>query len=455
MPSGDGQLREHSRPVAARWALVAVLLTGSMAPWYTLHLFPILTFGTEKINLLDVLAACAVLLALPAIVRALLSGRRELLWVCGFITYMAIPFIFGLVAPGGAFFAIREARAFPFYALALAFTTGDYTAQDFRRFAHVFVIGTVTAIVAVIAHLGWRMPLPGYPDLTTSSPWLHVQYLEWTVPLVAFQLSLSEALAGSSISARLASAAAAALVAWYGLATAERFVQFLLVSTLVVLLCLPTFGAIRPRRMVLALVALSLLGFWAAVSGVTWLSIPVKSTLFRWSQAFADNSLNFRIQEVVDNFPRFHLHPLFGEGLGGLVLNDDPGHHGVPWRYVSDGYGYLLIKTGLVGLLLYIGMVTSAVRTGWASFKTSKSDGGWPTFAIGLVGIALLLTLNVLSPTVDTPEGAIAFSLFYGMLATRARPGGLRSRIATVREMLAHPRGSSEESRGQTTAIGA
>ena len=426
-----------------------------MIPWYTLHLFPILTFGTEKINLLDVLAACAVLLALPAIVRALLSGRRDLLWVCGFITYMAIPFMFGIRAPGGAFFAIREARAFPFYALALAFTTGDYTAQDFKRFGHVFVIGTAIAIVAVIAHLGWRTPLPGYPDLTPSSPWLHVQYLEWTVPLVAFQLSLSEALAGASMSARLASAAAAVLVAWYGLATAERFVQLLLVSTLVVLLCLPMFGAIRPGRIVLALVALSLIGFWATASGVTWLSIPLKSTLFRWSRALADNSLNFRIQEIMYNFPRFHLHPLFGEGLGGLVLNDDPEHHGIPWRYVADGYAFLLIKTGLVGFLLYIGMVTSAVRTGWASFKTSTYEGGWPTFAIGLVGISLLLTLNLLSPTVDTPEGAIAFSLFYGMLAARPRPGSLQSRNATVPEMIEHPRGSSEESRGQTTAIGA
>jgi hypothetical protein len=72
-----------------------------------------------------------------------------------------------------------------------------------------------------------------------------------------------------------------------------------------------------------------------------------------------------------------------------------------------------------VGLFLFVGMVATAIRAGWRNACLSPKRE-WPAAAVGVAGIITLVALNVLYPAVDTPEGVIAFSLFYGMtMATR------------------------------------
>ncbi len=213
-------------------------MVGAMIPWYALQLFPLFTVGTAKVNLLDALAACAVLLAFPAIVRSLRDGDREVLLVCSFIAYMVIPFTIGLHDPGGQFKAIREARAIAFYALALAFVTGRYQPVDFRKFGAAYVAGTTIAVTAVFLHVFTHVALPGYPAGAVRG----VRYLEWTVPVVGFVLSLAGALTARSRAAQLPWIGSSIFIAWYALATAERFIQFLTVSIAVILPSLPVFG---------------------------------------------------------------------------------------------------------------------------------------------------------------------------------------------------------------------
>jgi hypothetical protein len=400
-----------------------------MVPWYTLRLFPVVAIGTAKFNLLDALGVAAVILALPLIAHEFLRGPHEPWWVCAFLAYMAIPLAAGILNPGAAFFAIREARPLAFYALATIFAWADFDASEFQRFAGIYVAGTLMAIAAVFAHVRWLLPLPGYPERIVNpgeftTAWLGVKYLEWTVPVVAFTFSLTSALAARSIRVRLLWTIASLMVAWYALATTERFMQGLIIGITVVVTSLPAFGGRRFRRLTVIVLIVAVAGALGlgAVRGPSWLSHPATITLWRWSQWTSDNSLRFRITEFVGGISRFSQHPLAGEGLGGVVLPQGPDPSSGPWRYDSSGYGFLLVKTGLIGFALYLGMVATAVRRGWRRRQEQGSHDAWPDVIVGLVGLGALLVFNLLYPTVDTPEGAIAFSLFYGMLVSQSTP---------------------------------
>jgi O-antigen ligase len=400
-----------------------------MIPWYTLRLLPIVAVGGAKFNLLDALGAAVVILALPLIAREFRRGPHESWWVYAFLVYMAIPLAVGILEPRAAFFAVREARPLAFYALAIIFASPEFGATDFRRFAGIYVVGTLVAIAAVFAHVRWLLPLPGYPERVVSpgeftTAWLGVKYLEWTVPVVAFTFSLTSAMAARSLLTRLLWTAASLMVAWYAIATTERFMQVLIVGIAVVVVSLPVFGGHTFRRLtvIVAMVALAGVFGLGAVRGPSWLSHPATITLWRWSQWASDNSLRFRITEFIGALSGFSQHPLSGEGLGGVVLPHGPDPSSGPWRYDASGYGFLLVKTGLIGFALYLGMAGTALRRGWRRLQEQGRREPWPAVIVGLVGLGALLVFNLLYPTVDTPEGAIAFSLFYGMLVSQAMP---------------------------------
>jgi hypothetical protein len=414
------------RADATRWCLTALLLTNAMVPWYALRLLPVVTVGTAKVNLLDVLAACCVLLALPTLVRGVLDGPRELLWVCAFLGYLVIPLAAGLRDHEATFFAVREARALAFYALALVFATGGYGPGEFRGFTIAYVVGTVIAGIAVVAHVHWYTPLPGFPAMVVPpSQWgaftyYQVRYLEWTVPLVAFTLSLA-GLLGASTSPRIGWAFAALIVGWYILASAERFTQ-MLASAVTVAVILLWARRTTPRRgaalagVILACAAVLGLG---AVAGPAPVRDLTAATFHRWSEWASDRSLAFRVEELRGGLARWTGHPVFGIGLGGLVIHNDPANQHLPWRYVSSGYAFLLIKTGVIGLAVYLGMVAAVLRRGWRSLRAARTPEDADIVLVGILGLGLLLALNTLYTAVDTPEGVIAFSLFSGMLLSR------------------------------------
>src|SRR5579859_6579506 len=206
-----------------RISLLVLLFVGAMLPWYTLRTMPLLTIGTAKINLVDGLAACAVLLAARPILRRLAEREAPILLLSGFILYMVIPLAIGLHDAGARATAVREARGLAFYALALAFAAPRYRAADMRAFAAAYAGGTLVVVAAVFVHLRWLVALPGYTPDTVLAPvgftvqsfsWnehispvstiavaaaagYRIDYLDWSVPLVALSLALAGALTAS------------------------------------------------------------------------------------------------------------------------------------------------------------------------------------------------------------------------------------------------------------------
>ncbi|HLW47017.1 MAG TPA: hypothetical protein VKW09_04540 [bacterium] len=383
-------------------------------------MYPLLSLQGAKINLEDALAAAAVLTAAPLIVRAVYQGRRELLWVGAFVAYMAVPFVAGLRDPGGTFLAVRELRPLSFYLLALAYTCAGFRGNDFRRLAGVYVFFTCVAAVAVFLQLSGVIELPGNRPV---APFV-ARYLEWSVPVVAFTVALGGALADETPVARLAWAAALPVLIWYIIAMQERTAEGLALGlSVLVLTFVPSGGAVALRAALLAVVLTAVYGYGAGVlPGPSWIVAPIKQMMGHWSRAATDGSMLQRISEFQSGIPRFLHDPLFGVGLGGVTATAPPDNGpGGPWRYMSTGYGFLLVKTGVVGLALYTWIVVMPLVTGFQRLREIAGSRPWPRFKIAVTGLTALAVLNVLHPAVVTEEGAILFSFFFGMIMSRPR----------------------------------
>ncbi len=417
--------------MSRRWSLVAVVTVGAALPWYSLRLAPVLTVGNAKVNILDALVMVAVLLAVPQIVRSICRRDPPILWTCAFMLGTVIPFIIGVRDPQASFFAIREARGLAFYAITLAFAVGCYRAKHFRLFADAYVLGALIAVFAVFLHTNWRIPVPGYPDqfmFVVGGPGTvaAVIYLEWTTPVVAFMLGLVEFMMAGSARAMAGWGAAAVMFAWYVLAASERFAQILLIIAAVAALAVPTGRSRRARRLGAAgviLAAAFLLGVAALRSPSlrTWTHL----TAIRWSVAFSDGSLSYRIRESIAGLRLAAHNPLIGVGLGTAIPIAPPAGPVEPWHYLSTGYAYLLVRTGVLGFLLYSSMVGTALTFGWR-YREVEPPCAWPMRNVGIAGMLILLTANVLHPVVDIPESVIAFGLFFGMLVSPPAGAGRR-----------------------------
>jgi hypothetical protein len=410
--------------VARRCALFAVLVVGAAVPWYALRMFPLVTVGTASINVLDALVAVAVALSLPAIGAALRSRRSADWAVLVFLVYMVVPFVLGPLRDHQAwFYAVREARALAFYALALAFAAGEYGTGHYRQFAAAYAVGAVAASVAVFVHLLWRIPLPGYPAMIASTPEFRAgiiaRYLEWTVPVVAFLFCLAGTLHRDRVRARVIWAAGLCCTTWYLIAMHERTPELVALAVGIAVPLLPSLGGLTWRRVAigaLGLVVIAGVGT-GVIPGPRWVVSPAEHMVEDWLHVAArDPSIRIRTRELQSALPTFLRHPIFGAGLGSIVSESPPDFPTGPWRYIAPGYGYLLVKTGIIGFALFFAMVGIAVRRGWASLRQDGEAGEWPRRGIAMVGIGALLALNLTHTVVDIPEGAIAFSLFYGML---------------------------------------
>lgn len=436
----------HSyRTMLTRWTIIALIAISTAVPWYTLRLVPVMTFGAAKVNVLDVLVAVAVLLAAPEMIHALRRGPRSVWWVWAFTGYMfTFPLVNGLRdGHQTAFFAIREARPIAFYALALALAAMAYTGRDFRLYAAVYVGGTAVGVLVVLLHFFGYWTLPGYPEHAAAPVWWGVHYLEATVPIVAFLLALIGAVLARSLGALFTSVVACLLIVWYALASTERFTFALIIGLAVIVPALAWLRGQRPRRGVAIAVLLAVVAVAVSQAGIgpALIRNPVRVSLERWSRVFSDDSLGFRRKELASGLRQVAAHPLVGGGLGTTVLHEDPDHRNVPWPYVSVGYGYLLIRAGIIGLLLYAGMIVAALRVGLRNAHL-RTAAEWPAGAVGVLGVGTLLTLNVLYPAVDTPEGVIAFSLFYGMIM--AGDSGVRG-SSTPSEAERVPKGLAQD----------
>jgi len=424
-----------------RWSLAVTVLVAAMVPWYTLREFPILTIGSAKVNPLDALVACTALFALPCVVRGLLTRLPLAFWIGGFMVSVAVSFMIGLSTADSTFFALREARALAFFAVALAFVTGDFEADDFRWFARAYAIGATIAAVAVFAHVHWRTPLPGYgniilyqiANIALSQPGLargmmSVQYLVWAVPVVSLMLILIEMVRAKSYLERISWALACIVIVWYILATAERFLQVVALVVAVGVPLLSFRARERMRGFAAVAVVLTIVGL-LAVAGLqhaSWVGPWVRYTVLRWSGTLSDESLTYRVRELTAGLPLMARDPLFGQGLGGVIPIPGPGQpvtsSNPQWHYISSGYGFLLLRTGMLGFGLFVGTVVTALRLGWRRLRVVDIPQSlWSTTAVGVAGVTVLLVLNLLDPVVDVPEDVIALGMFLGMTVASSR----------------------------------
>jgi hypothetical protein len=418
---------ETTATLVRRWSLTAVVVVSAAVPWYTLRLFPVLTVHGAAINGLDVLVAVAVASALPLIVRDLRSKRDSSLVVAVFLVYMLVPLGVGIWS-GHRFFAIREFRPLAFYALALVFVAGNHTVSDYRLWTWSYVAAATLTAAAVFAHLRWLVPLPGYPA-TISAPVdfrneFRVEYLDWTVPVTALALALGSLLVARRRWAAILSAGAVCVLVWYILATTERFMQVVSAAMFLIVTLVLAPGTRRSVR--LAEVGAVLVVGAVGLHGIRepWFDNLFTTVARRWLLWHADGSLGSRLREVQAGFAGLKVHfvrsLLLGKGLGAVTsVTLFPGQPKVLWPYFSSGYALVFFHTGLVGLCLYLGMAAKAMMAAGASAGKAVRDGAWPAHAFGMIGLTGLLLVNVLYPAADVSEGAVAFSLFYGMLHCR------------------------------------
>jgi hypothetical protein len=418
---------ETTATLVRRWSLTAAVVVAAAVPWYTLRLFPALIVRGGAINVLDVLVAVAVASALPLIVRDLRRKRRGSLVVVVFLAYMLVPLAIGIWS-GHRFFAIREFRPLGFYALALAFLAGNYTVRDYRLWTWGYMAAATLTVVAVFAHLRWLVPLPGYPA-TINAPVdfgdeFRVQYLDWTVPVTALALAFGSLLVARRRWAAIVSAGAVCALVWYILATTERFLQAVSAIMLTIITLVFAPGTRRSVRLaeVGAVLVVGAVGLHAVRE--PWFDNLFTTVARRWQLWHADGSLDSRFREMQAGFAGLKVHfvrSLFlGKGLGAVTsVTLFPGQPKVQWPYFSSGYAFLFFHTGLVGLCLYLGMAAKAMMAAGSSAGKAVRDGAWPAHAFGVIGLVGLLLVNVLYPAADVSEGAVAFSLFYGMMHCR------------------------------------
>jgi hypothetical protein len=211
---------------------------------------------------------------------------------------------------------------------------------------------------------------------------------------------------------------------WYLVAMQERTTQGLAVLIAIVLPLFRPFGTPSGRRFAVYAALAALVFVYAAgiLQRPAWIALPVRQMIGHWSRADTDTSMLQRVVEFRSALPRLGHDPWFGVGLGGVTDAVPPDNGpGGPWRYMSTGYGFLLIKTGLIGLALFVWIAAAMLVAAFRRSRDLGADHVWPRFEIAAAGLLALLALNLLHPAVATEEGAIAFGLFYGMIMTPAR----------------------------------
>jgi hypothetical protein len=307
---GSGTPRAQLRARFIRYAVLALILTGAFAPWYLLRQFPIFSMCVGRFNLLDVLFTGTLCLTFASLLHVMIR-RPQLLPLSALVVFMLIPLMIGLAA-GNGFSAVREFRPFMFYLLTPVLIAAGFQANDYRVLANVYVIGTTLAVLAVFAHIMWLFPLPGYRVALAGAAnfgGARVFYLDWTVPVVALLLGSAGLLTEQRNGRTVLYACAILAILWYMLAMGERFVQFIGVIVLALMVALP-----QPRRRVFHRLRIPIvfgcflvLVSIGSLAHVAWLRGPLVNTISRWREVQVDDSFAFRVREVLAGLRNFAL----------------------------------------------------------------------------------------------------------------------------------------------------
>lgn len=397
---------------ASYWIICAIAFIAGGVPWYTLRMLPLLTIGSAKVNVLDVLVGLATLLGA---IRALRPwrGMTTLAWLSvAFSGYMLLRLIVSLPRPEDAFYAIRELRPLTFYLLAVPLAVFAFTLHEYQRFLSFWLTGTGFGIMLSLLHACQGVPIPGYALDAAFAIGSRVQYLEWTSLPIAAVIATEGMLTRSGVWRKVLFALVLLGLIWFNLVLASRAVQ------LVTVLAVIAVGLALRGDARLKAITLGGLTITAALTFASWGTVPcvgaaLTTTTKRWSEVGIDRSLAVRVEEITGGLQVVPDAPIFGIGLGTstpVPLDADPSGMA---RNIASGYAFLLFKTGIVGLTLYLAILWTAARNAWRSARLLHPGSvghtlSWTT----LIGIFVLVLFNLVHRVAGIPEGAIALALF-------------------------------------------
>lgn len=417
--------------VLGRYFLATLTFISVFLPWWALSAFPILSVGNAKVHALDLLVACTVLLTLPEVITRI---RRigPVLWAVVFVGYMAVPFSLAFADAEQLFFAIREARSVTYHLLVAAVLALRIPVRGYYQLIAVYVTGTIGAVVMAFLYVQGVIGLPGYRphsefatpgiDIIGGAQGFRLFYLDWIVLLAATVFMVARMVRAKTPFSKSLRLFSLASMAWYLVAAASRYAQALSLAASVALLVLLA----RWRALFYLVLTVLMLGLWliaGADFGPPWVRIPVETALSRWTEWRTDGSLAQRTTEIRLTVEAIKESPLLGRGLGSAI--DFPGYDEALGRYVNiaSGYAFLALKSGLVGLTLYLVLLASLFRAALRALRRHAEPEVRSLQIVGLVGLGSLAVLEVLHPVVAIPEGAIALALFGGMAAVQGRSG--------------------------------
>lgn len=289
-------------------------------------------------------------------------------------------------------------------------------------------------LLTVVLVLGALMALYGIYQYVTGAPmparWVNAGE---ALKTRAFSITTSPNVLGSQMAllTPIAIGFAAAEKSW-----AKRLLWFLAAG--VMGLCLVfTFSRGAWLAFAGALAVISILYdrrlLIAGVAAVVLVVIFVPSVSTRITSMFTPEYLeksagSGRIKRWFDAYDQMRLDPLFGVGLGhhgGAVANR---HFGS--IYTDNYYMKTLAETGLLGLSLFLWLITTSLHQAYKAWQT-LTDPRWRFMAAGIFGGLLAVALhNGVENIFETPYMNTYFWLLLGLIAAmpfNEKPaGGIR-----------------------------
>ena len=350
--------------------------------------------------------------------------RLALVWMAWLWACAAWP----QAGPGG----LKTALEYTLY--ASAFLLGPALDASRRRQALVAFTGAslIASVYALFQHFGadpwrWSTEFGGRPLGTIGNPDFFAGHL-----VLAWALCLGWTLSAPA-GRRRWPALALALLTWAQAYSrvAGAWLGMLTAAGLGWLFAFSPAGAWLRARWNLRRRGLGLaLGAAALVLGLAYVLPPTHRAWEAFRQEKALSVVNRRMMWRVA-LDLWRQHPIQGAGLDSYrplypllqsrILTAEP-HAG--WNYVvtwlpHQDYLYLLAETGVVGLLLTLGLGLLSAGAAWR--RAAAGDGPALALLLALAGVAGISVLNTFS---NIPPTALGFYLLAGFAASGPRPPG-------------------------------
>jgi O-antigen ligase len=140
------------------------------------------------------------------------------------------------------------------------------------------------------------------------------------------------------------------------------------------------------------------------------------SSIFAGSKLYKSESLEGRRVESKFAIPKIAQHPLLGIGLGNAYRPQIfPGDNDYLTKYIHNGYLWMLLYIGLVGLLPFLWFCIRFISRGylhWNKIKDAEMGGMLSGFTLSVLGA---LIINIVDPLFRSWFSAVVFSIGIGL----------------------------------------